>query len=193
MRYRERPTGIAVVSIIWWTFSGLTILFGLAVIGLGSAIASVLSGFGAAGGTAFVFFLLFGVAFIAVGLLGIAVGAGLWRLETWAWWGAIVLTSLVLLFEFFLFGGLPIAALTSFGLLALLLQIGSLIYLCLPEARDACGIGSPGRERRRVSRKPTRELRCPNPSCGRELRPHWEYCPYCMTRLSARRSPARIR
>jgi hypothetical protein len=89
----------------------------------------------------------------------------------------------------------------SFGsFFFLLVHAGTLIYLCSREAREACGVGAGGyveaRPGPRVADQRPRQnvsLACPNPSCRKALRPGWQFCPFCTTRIAPSRQPSQLR
>jgi hypothetical protein len=171
----ERPIGIAILSVLYWIGGILAILVGLAVLSVGALAPD-----------AAVFLLLAGLALlnIALGVLGCAVGRGLWRLDTWAWWTVLILTILSAL------GGLVQLAVPPYPeapwlpVPGLLINAVVLVYLLTPGVQKAFGIAAPHPAPHRY--RPLAAFRCVNPACGAEISPGWRYCPRCLTPVSDR-------
>jgi hypothetical protein len=179
--YSERPVLLSIVSILWDVFGGLIALLGFVVILAGAAASSALGAIdGGAGGAAFALAFMVGIVLVAIGGFGVAVGIGLWRMRTWAWWVAVVLTGLVLLLELVSILAVPLLLLSVGTLLFLLLHIGSLVYLLMDEAREACGVSRPRPARPVYRVQPS----CPNPECRKGIRLTWRFCPDCRTPLN---------
>lgn len=173
----ERPIGIAVLSILHWIGGVLGILWGLALLFLGALAATAIpDDVGAA-----VLLALAGLALlsIAVGVFDCAVGRGLWRLDKWAWWAALILTVLSALG---VLANLALGAYASWPLLAifgLLIDAIVFIYLLTPGVQEAFGVAAS--RPAAVPQRTTAHPRCLNPACGAEIRSTWRHCPRCLT------------
>lgn len=105
MAKTNRPTGIAVLAILY-------ILGGIATIILGLAAGTILTAFlGASilGGLASVF----AAFFVILGLICLVVGYGLWKGMKWAWWLTVILSALGILFGLISLLGSPISGVIS--------------------------------------------------------------------------------
>jgi len=77
----QRPTGVTVLAVVAGIGGILSILGGLGLLGLGAIFAVV------GGGLAF----LFGLIFLALGIVELGLAYGFWYLKPWAWsWGITV-------------------------------------------------------------------------------------------------------
>lgn len=83
----SKPRGVRVISILYFLGSLLALGFGALALSGASFFTQIL-------GTGFFgkFFAIGGVIFIALGVLGIFMGVGLWRYKNWARWTAIILS-----------------------------------------------------------------------------------------------------
>lgn len=179
----EPPLGIAILSILYWIRGILGILAGLVVLSIGALAAAAITDIdpelGAdTGAVVFLVFALLAFAIIGLGVLICAVGRGLWQLKSWAWWVALILSTLSVV------GSLVHIAVASQLSLSPFLALPDLVidgivvvYLLTPGVREAFGIGAP---RAAPVRYRAVYPRCSNPSCGAEMRPGWKYCPRCL-------------
>lgn len=89
------PTGVKVISVLYYIGAAFGIIFGLLLI-VGSGVISSLLGsvFGALGAGLFIFW---GIILLALGILGIFVGIGLWKARPWARIVAIIFSCLGIL------------------------------------------------------------------------------------------------
>ena len=167
----ERPIGVAVLSILYWIGGVLGVLVGVLLLSV-SALAPDVA----------IFLLLagFGLLYVALGVLGCAVGRGLWELKTWAWWAVLILTvlsTLVGLVELavpFYPDAPPWAPVPG-----LFINGVVFVYMFTPGVQEAFGIAT--RRATHVAHGAIAHLRCLNPSCGTGLSPEWKYCPRCLT------------
>ena len=85
------PTGVKVVSVLFYIGAALGVLGSIMLFVGGSFVAGLLPGFGSlAGGL----FIGMGIIMLAISVLDIFVGRGLWKGQRWAWITAIVLLVL---------------------------------------------------------------------------------------------------
>lgn len=86
----NRPTGVTVLSILAFIGGAFTLLAGLLLTLMGTAI-------GAMGGPLFAAIGAFaGIIFLVLGALYLLVGFGLWTLKSWAWMLTVVLSGISL-------------------------------------------------------------------------------------------------
>lgn len=89
----NRPLGVAILAILTVIFGIIGLLGGLVILGfsgLGFAMGlGPLAAFGAAVGAIILIF----------GLIAIVAGLGLWSLRPWAWWLAVIVAVVQLLFN----------------------------------------------------------------------------------------------
>lgn len=100
------PTGVKVISILYYIGAAFLAIGGLISILGGGLISSLLSdipGLGLIGGA---FFVILGIFFIAIGVLYFFIGRGLWKAQSWARIVAIIFATLGVLGSIFsLFSG----------------------------------------------------------------------------------------
>jgi len=88
------PTGVKVISVLYYIGAVLSVLFGiLFIIGAGAigSVAEQIPGLALAGAGLFV---VVGIIFIALAVLGFFIGKGLWKAQNWARIVAIVFAVL---------------------------------------------------------------------------------------------------
>jgi len=81
MEGKKIPTGVKVISILYYITAILAIIFGLLFLFGGGAIANLIPGLGILGGG---LFIVIGIIFIGLGILGFFIGRGLWKAKKWA-------------------------------------------------------------------------------------------------------------
>jgi hypothetical protein len=85
------PTGVKIISILYYISAVLAVLAGIVIIFGGSLLASFFVSFAILGAGLFV---IMGIIIIAVGVLGFFIGKGLWEGNPWARTVAIILAAL---------------------------------------------------------------------------------------------------
>lgn len=85
-----RPTGISILSVIYFIIAGFCILGALAAFTMGAAFGALFGDLGGAFGALIGGVIGFGLLVGAI-LFGV-MGWGLWNRQKWAWWIALVLT-----------------------------------------------------------------------------------------------------
>jgi hypothetical protein len=135
----KRPTGIAVIAIVYILLAVLSLLWSGLVFGVGG-LSSLFGGlFGADSVSAF------GTSSAWSGFVGIlgalvqfAVAIGLLSMKRWAWYLALLGVGLTVIQGILgIVGGGPFAFMC--GILGLAIPLGLLIYLLLPGTRQAFG------------------------------------------------------
>ena len=135
----KRPTGIAVIAIVYILLAVLSLLWSGLVFGVGG-LSSLFGGlFGADSVSAF------GTSSAWSGCVGIlgalvqfAVAIGLLSMKRWAWYLALLGVGLTVIQGILgIVGGGPFAFMC--GILGLAIPLGLLIYLLLPGTRQAFG------------------------------------------------------
>lgn len=122
---KERPAGVTIISLLVillgiWTFCAGLVAFST----FGVRVLGSIFGFG---GPGLGFISLFSTIW---GLVTIIFGWGLWRMQYWAWLGAVIVLGIKILFALFaLFGP---AGLDWIGTIVSLIV---LVYLLTPNAR----------------------------------------------------------
>ena len=122
----EVPTGVKVISVLYYIGAGFGLLFGLLfLVGSGfiGTIASKISLLGVLGPG---LFIVVGIILIGLGVLGIFIGRGLWKGKNWARIVAVIFAVLGILSELFSVfkGGYS----SLFGLLINLIIGGYLLF-----------------------------------------------------------------
>lgn len=179
----ERPLGISILSVLLWIGGILTVLLGLTAMFAGIAIAFA-DPSGAGAGLAISALAL---PAIGLGVAYCAVGGGLWRLSSWAWWVVVVGRVLSAVTALIFLAAVPVLALLVGIPIVLSIDVLILIYLLTPRVREAFRVG--------VARRPVRlsssaGQRCPNPGCRLQLDSRWRYCPYCLASLAESARPS---
>ncbi len=136
---QQRPTGIAILALVYIGLAVLSLLWSLFVFNVGGLAATVGTLFGAQNMAAS------GVDNVVSGTLGIItaiveliVAFGLWKLRSWAWLLAIIAVGMnVVNGALGMFSG----GLWTFccGLFGLIIPVAILVYLFRPEVRRAFG------------------------------------------------------
>ena len=119
------PSGMKLASVLIWFEAVIAILASVLAIGMGTAVATY---FGLTG--------LISV-FTAAGLIGLALGVVwavlgylLWKMNTYAWWIAFILTLFSLIGTIFgIFAGFFGVVITGFGTLSVMAIIGLVLNL----------------------------------------------------------------
>jgi hypothetical protein len=132
MQKPQRPTGITIIAILGFIVGILAILGGALVVGVAGS--GMLSSYGMGMFSGFISF--FGGIVIIVGFLAIFVSWGMWSGKTWAWYLAVVLYALGVVFGLISLAG---GALT--GIVSLLIEILLLWYMFRPHVKAYFGIG----------------------------------------------------
>jgi hypothetical protein len=123
----QRPTGVTILAILAFIGGVLSILAGLALVGLGGVFAA------AGGGLA----ILFGIYALVWGALALWIGWGFWQLRPSAWrWGVILMVV-----------GVVIAVLQIIlgysdfvgGIISIAIDLAVIYYLTTPAVRAAFG------------------------------------------------------
>lgn len=143
----DRPLGVTILAVLNFIGAVLLVIGGLLfMLGMGMAGAAAGRG-GEVGGMAGMGFLMAlgavaGVIFIVFGVIGGAIGIGLWKLKNWARIVTIVLTAISLLMGL---AGLAMS-LVSFDVFRLVFQLifigiyaWILWYMFQPHVKDAFG------------------------------------------------------
>jgi len=125
----QRPTGVTILAILAFVGGAFGILGGLALLGLGVALAGA-----AVGGLGFIF----GIVLIALSALQLWIGYGFWTLKRTAWSLGLVVfgASLIVQFVELLLGYI---AITSF-VVSLVIYGIILYYLMTPGVKAAFGV-----------------------------------------------------
>jgi hypothetical protein len=145
----NRPTGVTIIAILYFLNAAVTILAGLALLGIGS-VAGLAAGGGKAGapeGAAAIGFLVgLGVVGAVIcfifAALPLATGIGLWKLKNWGRVIAIVLGVIWACFQALgLLGSLMHFEIFSMmvGLIMLGLNVWIILYLMKPHVKAAFG------------------------------------------------------
>lgn len=123
----QRPTGVTILAILAFIGGVLSILAGLALVGLGGVFAA------AGGGLA----ILFGIYALVWGALALWIGWGFWQLRPSAWrWGVILMTIGVII--------TLVQILLSYsdvvgGIISIAIDLAVIYYLTTPAVRAAFG------------------------------------------------------
>lgn len=136
---QQRPTGIAILSLIYIGLAILSLLWSLTVFGFGGITATFGALFGAEGlTTSGVGNVVGGVLGIITAIVQLVVAFGLWRLRPWAWLLAIIAVGLSVVNGVL---GMFSGGLWAFccGFFGLLIPAGILIYLFTPGVKRAFG------------------------------------------------------
>lgn len=123
----QRPTGVTILAILAFIGGILSILAGLALVGLGGVFAA------AGGGLA----ILFGIYALVWGALALWIGVGFWQLRPSAWrWGVIlmVIGAIITLIQI----PLGYSDITS-GVISIAIDLAIIYYLTTPAVRAAFG------------------------------------------------------
>jgi hypothetical protein len=138
----QRPTGITIITILFFVLAVLSLLWSGLVFGVGG-LSSLFGGlFGAeqvaAFGTSSAWSGFLG---IIVAFLQLAVAIGLLSMRKWAWVLGLVAVALTVLEGVVgVFSGGPIAFMC--GILGLIIPVAILIYLVSNRVRNAFGVGA---------------------------------------------------
>ena len=135
----KRPTGIAVIAIVYILLAVLSLLWSGLVFGVGG-LSSLFGGlFGADSVSAFGTSSAWsGFVGILTALVQIVVAIGLLTMKRWAWYLALLGVGLTVIQGILgIVGGGPFAFMC--GILGLAIPLGLLIYLLLPGTRQAFG------------------------------------------------------
>jgi hypothetical protein len=131
----QRPVGVSIIAVLNWIGAGLLLLLGIFALIAGSSAGlfsrAGLGGLGGLGGGVLVVVMLIVLLFAG---LGIWVGIGLWRLQSWAHITQIILTGLNILSGL---GNLGSRSNAGSGLCTLVFSIIIVVYLLLPNTRAA--------------------------------------------------------
>jgi hypothetical protein len=87
----SRPTGITIIAVLAAIGGALSILGGIALLGLG-AWAAGLTGVAIVGGMG----TFFGIALVALGVAEVVLSYGLWTLKPWGWTLGVALAAIAL-------------------------------------------------------------------------------------------------
>jgi len=126
---KQRPTGVTVLSVLWFIGAVLLVLFGVLLIAGGSAINAFYGNQLAAQELAL--FAGIGVVFLVFGLAAALEGWGLWTGRSWAWWVQVVLSAL---------GVLSILSFTADSILNAAISALILWYLFKPYVKEFFGV-----------------------------------------------------
>ena len=126
---KQRPTGVTVLSILWFVGAVLLVFGGLLLIAGGSAIGAFYGNQIAAQELAL--FAAAGVVVIIFGLAAALEGWGLWTGRSWAWWVQVVLSAL---------GVLSILSFTADSILDAAISVLVLWYLFKPHVKEFFGV-----------------------------------------------------
>jgi hypothetical protein len=87
---KQRPLGITILAVLAFISGALSILGGVAALGLG--------GFGIAAGeaTGGTLVIVLGLVSIVVGIVSLAFGYGAWTLQPWAWTLGVILEGITI-------------------------------------------------------------------------------------------------
>jgi len=127
-----RPTGITILAILGFIGGILALLGGALFIAVASS--GILSSYGVGMFSGFV--SLFGGIIIVVGLFAIFVSWGMWSGKNWAWYLAVILYALGVVFGLVLLAGGSVA-----GLVSLLIDLLLLWYMFRPHVKAYFGMG----------------------------------------------------
>lgn len=132
MQKPPRPTGITILAILGFIGGILAILGGALFIAVASS--GVLSTYGMSMFSGFV--SLFGGVILIVGLFAIFVSWGMWSGKGWAWYLAVILYAIGVVFGLLLIiaGGLT-------GIVSVLIDLLLLWYMLRPHVKAYFGIG----------------------------------------------------
>jgi uncharacterized membrane protein (DUF2068 family) len=110
---RSRPLGITIIAIVMAIYGILGIIGGLMFMGSSSTL---------------------GISSLVLGILELALAWGMWTLQKWAFWAAVILEILALLNGIFALS----AGNTSSGIVAIVVALIILVYLFAdPHVRSA--------------------------------------------------------
>jgi hypothetical protein len=132
MQKPPRPTGITILAILGF-IGGILALLGGALF-LAVASSGILSSYGMGMFSGFV--SVFGGVIIVVGLFAIFVSWGMWSGKSWAWYLAVILYAIGVVFGLVI---LIAGALT--GIVSLLIEVLLLWYMFRPHVKAFFGIG----------------------------------------------------
>jgi len=92
MAKNKNPTGVKVISILFWIASAIYLFFSIAMLFIGPFLIKEFSGV-VEDQFAITFLIILGTIFLGIGVLNVFIGIGLWKLKNWA-----RITALVLIF-----------------------------------------------------------------------------------------------
>jgi hypothetical protein len=123
----QRPTGVTILAILAFIGGVLSILAGLALVGLGGVFAA------AGGGLA----ILFGIYALVWGALALWIGWGFWQLRPSAWrWGVILMVvGVIIAILQILLGYSDLVG----GIISIAIDLAVIYYLTTPAVRAAFG------------------------------------------------------
>lgn len=123
----QRPTGVTILAILAFIGGVLSILAGLALVGIGGVFAA------AGGGLA----ILFGIYALVWGALALWIGWGFWQLRPSAWrWGVILMVvGVVIAILQILLGYSDLVG----GIISIAIDLAVIYYLTTPAVRAAFG------------------------------------------------------
>lgn len=123
----QRPTGVTILAILAFIGGVLSILAGLALVGLGGVFAA------AGGGLA----ILFGIYALVWGALALWIGWGFWQLRPSAWrWGVILMVvGVVIAILQIVLGYSDLVG----GIISIAIDLAVIYYLTTPAVRAAFG------------------------------------------------------
>ena len=132
MQKPPRPTGITILAILGFIGGILAILGGALFVAVASS--GILSTYGVGMFSGFI--SLFGGIIIVIGLFAIFVSWGMWSGKSWAWYLAVVLYAIGVIFGLVLLvaGGLT-------GIVSLVIDLLLLWYMFRPHVKAYFGIG----------------------------------------------------
>ena len=120
------PTGVKVISVVYYIGAGFSILFGLLFLAGAGFMGTLVSKIPLLGVLGSGFFVVVGIIFIGLGALSIFVGRGLWKGKNWARIIAIIFSVLGILSG--LYSVVNGIYSSLFGLLINLLIVGYLMF-----------------------------------------------------------------
>ena len=91
------PIGVKIISILYYIGAVIGIIFGLLFIFGGSFLKAgsfLKSSLGFIGALGSIFFIVMGIIFVGLGVLGFFIGRGLWKVKSWARILAIIFACL---------------------------------------------------------------------------------------------------
>jgi uncharacterized membrane protein (DUF2068 family) len=109
---RTRPLGITIISIL---------------LGIDGIVEAILGILGLVSGTA----PLGGIVFLILGLLTLALAWGLWTLQSWAFWGIVIIEAINVIYAIYEFAMGRANANASSLIFSLILPIVILLYMFL--------------------------------------------------------------
>jgi len=96
-KFKAVPTGVKVISVVYYIGSGITFLLALVCILAGLIFASALKEIPIIGSFGSILFVVFGLIFIGLGLLEMFISKALWHGKRWARIFVVIFTVLSLI------------------------------------------------------------------------------------------------